>query len=167
MNDNTIIQKHFYSEIKDRIILQFKPFNHLYFVYMLFFLIILGGLGIWISVYQEINNGQFSYLNVSLNICTYYIALLSTSYIDVNTNHSIENRLSLKIYSFIILGFLIFLFWLSFRYNSYISLIISSLGMVISLFIWHIANSDNEKFSDETYNKKLRDEAKNKHGKNW
>jgi hypothetical protein len=167
MNEEVEIKKHFYKEIKERICLQFKPFNHLYFVYVLFFLIIIGGLGIWTSWYQEYNSHKFNYINVSLNICTYYIALLSTSYIDVNTNHTIENRLSLKIYSFIVLGLLIFLFWLSFRFNSPLSVLFSTIGMIISLLIWHIANSDNEKFSDETYNKRMREESKLKHGKKW
>ena len=83
MEEEVEIKIHFYKEIRERIYLQFKPFNHLYFVYVLFFLIIIGGLGIWTSWYQEYNSPKFNYINVSLNICTYYIALLSTSYIDV------------------------------------------------------------------------------------
>lgn len=159
--------KNFFVEIRDRLLLQIKPFNHVYVVYVFFFLIIVGGLGIWVSIYQESNAKACDLSNISFNISTYFIALVATAYIDVNINHTIENRLSLTIYSTIALLILIFMFYLSCVWDDWWGLGVSILGMIISLLMWHVGNSDSDRFSDETYNKRILDEARRKHGSNW
>ena len=92
---------HFFKEIKERSKLQFVPFNDLYTVYLVFFVLLIGGAGIWISLIQELNNTHFNTKSLTLNIGTYYLALITTSYIDITTNEKIINKKSLQIYSFI------------------------------------------------------------------
>ena|SRR5690606_5728691 len=158
---------HFFKEIKDRSKLQLFPFNDLYFSYLIFFVLIIGGVGIWISLYQEFKSETFSHINIVLNIGTYYLVLITTSYIDITTNEKIINKKSLQIYSFILLFLIIAVFTLSFILPKTYSIISSIIGVVIALFIWHLANCDNDKFNDESYSSKIRSEAKNIHGNNW
>lgn len=158
---------HFFKEIKERSKLQFVPFNDLYFVYMFFFILIIGGIGIWTSIFQEINNEKFEMKNISLSIGTYFLALISTSYIDLTTNEKIQNKKSLQVYSFVLFVVLLCFFITSLFLTSYYSLFFSIVGVLITLFIWHLANCDNEKFYDESYSSKMKTETKETHGKSW
>ena len=158
---------HFFKEIKERSKLQFVPFNDLYTVYLVFFVLLIGGAGIWISLIQELNNPHFNAKSLTLNIGTYYLALITTSYIDITTNEKIINKKSLQIYSFIFLFIIVAIFGLTFILPSSYSLLLSTIGILIALFIWHLANCDNEKFNDESYNAKMKAGAKETHGKNW
>lgn len=160
------IVPHFFKEIRNRAILQVKPFNDLYFTYLIFFVLIIGGVGIWITLFQELKNEKFNYLAFVLNIGTYYLVLITTSYIDITTNDKILNKKSLHIYSFILLVVIIGIFSLSFFLSQLYSIIIAIIGLVISLFVWHLANCDNEKFMDESYMAKIKSGA-NTHGLNW
>lgn len=158
---------HFFKEIKERSKLQFVPFNDLYTVYLVFFILLIGGAGIWISLIQELNNTHFNTKSLTLNIGTYYLALITTSYIDITTNEKIINKKSLQIYSFIFLFIIVAIFGLTFILPSSYSLLLSTIGILIALFIWHLANCDNEKFNDESYSAKMKAGAKETHGKSW
>lgn len=158
---------HFFKEIKERSKLQFVPFNDLYTVYLVFFVLLIGGAGIWISLIQELNNTHFNTKSLTLNIGTYYLALITTSYIDITTNEKIINKKSLQIYSFIFLFIIVAIFGLTFILPSSYSLLLSTIGILIALFIWHLANCDNEKFNDESYSAKMKAGAKETHGKSW
>lgn len=158
---------HFFKEIKERSKLQFVPFNDLYTVYLVFFVLLIGGAGIWISLIQELNNTYFNTKSLTLNIGTYYLALITTSYIDITTNEKIINKKSLQIYSFIFLFIIVAIFGLTFILPSSYSLLLSTIGILIALFIWHLANCDNERFNDESYNAKMKAGAKETHGKSW
>lgn len=158
---------HFFKEIKERSKLQFVPFNDLYIVYLFFFILLIGGAGIWISLIQEYNNESFNLKTLTLNIGTYYLALITTSYIDITTNEKIINRKSLHIYSFILLFIISIIFYLTFVLIPFFSVALSVIGIILALYIWHLANCDNEKFNDESYNAKMKKQAKNTHGKTW
>lgn len=158
---------HFFKEIKERARLQFYPFNDLYFSYLFFFVFLIGGVGIWITLFQELNNEEFNYTNFVLNIGTYYLVLLTTSYIDITTNEKIVNKKSLQIYSFILLFIIIGVFTLSFFLPPFFSILMATIGLMLALFIWHLANCDNEKFMDESYMAKIKSEAKTTHGNSW
>ena len=159
--------KHFFSEIVERLKLQVKPFNDLYFTYLLVFVIGIGGIGIWVSIFQELQKDVINEYNITFNIGTYFIALVSTSYIDLTTNDKITNKKSLQIYSFVMLIVLLFLFYLSNNCKPFWSIIFSIIGTFITLLVWHIANSENQKFNEENYNQKIRKEAAKTHGHNW
>lgn len=158
---------HFFKEIKNRAKLQIKPFNDLYFTYLIVFVLLIGGVGIWITLFQELQNAEFNYLAFVLNIGTYYLVLITTSYIDITTNDKIVNKKSLHIYSFILLLVIIGIFYLSFCLSKNYSIAIAVIGLIISLFVWHLANCDNEKFMDESYMAKVNSEAYRTHGSQW
>lgn len=158
---------HFFKEIKERMKLQFYPFNDLYLTYLVFFVLLIGGIGIWVSIFQEFNKEVANYTNIVLNMGTYYLALITTSYIDITTNDKIVNKKSLQVYSFIFLFIVASIFFSSFFLIDKYSLLLSSIGIILGLFIWHLANCENEKFNDESYSAKIRAGAKNTHGKDW
>jgi uncharacterized membrane protein len=154
----------FYKEVGQKLKV---PLNHLYIAYVIFFLIIIGGLGIWISIYQENQKEKFDCLAVAVNICTYYIALSSTSIIDLQINNKFENRLSVNIYSFIISIVLGFIFWMIYQVIDFWAIFLACIGFMISIILWHLANSESDKFSDESYNKSVRKESAENHGRDW
>jgi hypothetical protein len=123
--------------------------------------------GIWITLFQELNNKEFNHTNFILNIGTYYLVLLTTSYIDITTNEKIVNKKSLQIYSFILLFIIIGVFTLSFFLPPTFSILMAIVGLMLALFIWHLANCDNEKFMDESYMARIKAEARQTHGNNW
>ena len=158
---------HFFKEIRERSKLQFVPFNDLYLAHLVFFVLFIGGAGIWISAYQEYSSETTNIKNLTINIGTYYLALITTSYIDIISNEKIVNKKSLNAYSFILLITIALIFALTFVVTSSIAILLSILGVIIALFIWHLANCDNEKYNDASYSAKMKKEAQMTHGKSW
>lgn len=157
----------FINELKERFSIPFKPFNYAYFGYLFGILIGFGGLGIWVSIYQDINSSNSIWSTVPTSISTYFIALLASSFIDLNVLPNAINRVSMLIYSVIFLGLGFLLFWLSINISSNFSFIPAILGFVFAILTWHLANCDSDKFNDESFNAKIRAEAKQTHGSNW
>lgn len=158
---------HFFKEIRERSKLQFVPFNDLYLVHLLVFVLLIGGAGIWISAYQEYSSKTTNIKNLTINIGTYYLALITTSYIDIISNEKIVNKKSLNAYSFILLIIIASVFALTFVVRPSIAIVLSILGVIIALFIWHLANCDNDKYNDASYSAKMKKEAQMTHGKGW
>lgn len=158
---------HFFKEIRDRSKMQFIPFNDLYLVYLFFFILLIGGAGIWISLAQEIRSDNFNASNLTLNIGTYYLTLITTSYIDITTNEKIVNKKSLQVYSFILLFIIVIIFGCTFFLRSGYAIFLSTIGIIIALFIWHLANCDNDKFNDESYSARMKAGSRQTHGNTW
>lgn len=157
----------FFNEIKGRYSIPFRPINYAYFGYLIGILIGFGGLGIWVSIYQEFTSVDRFWSTVPTAMSTYFIALLASSFIDLNVLPNTINRVSMLIYSVIFLGLGFLLFWLSNVMATKYAFIPAILGVLFALLTWHIANCDSDKFSDESYNATIRSGAKGTHGQNW
>ena len=154
----------FLNELKERFSIPFKPFNYAYFGYLVGILIGFGGLGIWVSIFQDISSSNSLWTTVPTNISTYFIALLASSFIDLNVLPNAINRVSMLIYSVIFLGVGFLLFWLSINISSNLSFIPATLGFIFAILTWHIANCDSDKFNDDSFNTKIRTQGKGIHG---
>ena len=157
--------KNFFSEIKRRITLQFKPFNHLYFLVLFFFITAIGGFGIWYTLFDTSKDDYHAVL--SFSIFQFCSAIITTSLIDIYTNDKIIYKKSFNIYSLAGIIILSGFFYFACTNNNIYFTIGSFLCLIFTLTIWHLANCDNEKFSEESYNAEIKAEAHNKHGNDW
>ena len=133
-------------------------------LYFIFVIVIFGGVGIWLSLYQE--NGIQMRL-VADNMMTYSIALSIPACITIilqyfpkakNKVSLIVSILSLLLIDVAVIGF--FLFFNSWKF------IIAVISIVLAWFFWIIANSDNKYLDDKSYNQTIEEDLL-KHGKGW
>jgi predicted neutral ceramidase superfamily lipid hydrolase len=145
----------FSSEILDRLL---QPWKTLYFLYFIGFVIGIGSMGIWYSLYSE---GWST--GVITNISTYFIAILSTSVVSIINSKTLKNQKTFNVLSVLVLiiGFILFI--VANDKNSYL---IGIIGYILSLMFWIIATSDDPTLK-ETSIKAAIDEGQKKHGKDW
>lgn len=145
-----------------------NPWKNPAFKYYLFWIVFcFGSLGIGISIAQEYKNVEgFEIKKISESIATTFVALIAGSLVDLNLSFNIKNIPSLIINSIAFIGVSILLVYLSFSINGLWSLIPAVIGYLLSLVIWILANSDNEKLSDSTYYKRMIDKS-NSLTKDW
>ncbi|WP_215222605.1 hypothetical protein [Echinicola shivajiensis] len=165
-NDN---EETFLEELHNRIKAPLQPnFNWAFWGYFIGIVVLFGGLGVWFSIYEStLSNENDSYL-VSRNLATFFISIWAASFIEINSLHHIQNKLSIFIYTTILFGIIFFLLFLSFQISSGKSFFFSIPGIILSLFVWYLAYADSDKFNEQSYNAKLRNEVAQKgHGKKW
>lgn len=153
-----------FQELKIRSLIPLKPnISWSFFLYLFGLVIGYGGLGIWFSI---INTGGIEdhASIIPPAIGTYFIALWATSFYDL-TSKDIANKKAMTILSIIGLGLAVVLLYYSYKSNGlpYLSAIS---GCIVSLTYWYIINVDNEDLH-ESYDERVRNEAKKKHGENW
>jgi hypothetical protein len=164
-NNNSEIN--IFGEIKQRFLMPFNDPKPAYFGYLIVIIIGIGGLGIWYSIYQFFNIDGYTIQSVSLNVSTFFMALIASSFIDLSIHPKIRNKVSLIIYSILILGLGMILFFISTTSKNDFVIYTAIIGYLLSLFVWHISNADNEKLDDEAFNTIIRKEALETHGNNW
>lgn len=145
----------FFNEFYERLK---SPWKFLYFLYFVGFIIGVGGLGIWYSIYMQV---QLS--SIIPNFTTYFIAILSTSVVAIINSNSFANQKTFNVLAVLILivGFLLFII-ANDKNNFFIGLI----GYVISLLFWIIASANDPNYK-ECNIKTAIDNGQKKHGKNW
>lgn len=158
--------KNFFDEISNRLIMQFKPFNHLYLIVLVFFVLIVGGFGTWYTVWVDSDKTDY-FVRVSFSMFQFCSAILATSMIDLYTNEKLVHKISFFIYGLALILSLIGLFYLFCTNNHLTSLIGSSICLIVTMVVWHLANCDNEKFNESTFNGRIRGEAREIHGNDW
>ncbi len=144
-----------------------KPFNFPFFAYLFGIIILFGGAGIWVAIYDSyLSPIEDGYL-VAYNMATFFMAIWATAYIDLDLLENIQNKLSLKIIMTVLFLIIVILFFWTFRLKSNSAFIPATIGFCISITIWFLGNASNEKFNEKTYNDKIRSETKEKHGQKW
>lgn len=152
------------KEIWFRIKLPFKPLSWAFLLYLFFFVIGYGGLGVWLTVYTY--SGTEEHLShIPPAIGTYFLALWATSFFDLNTSKDVINKKSIFNISIAGLGLAILFLFLAYE-NTLISYLWALLGLIISIMYWIFVNSDNQSFY-ESFEEQVKGEAKQKHGKGW
>lgn len=154
----------FFHEIKNRCLLPCKPISWPFFFYLGGIVILYGGLGIWLTIYFYSASENHAEL-IPPAIGTYFMALWATSFFDLTTSKAIANKKAMTISSIVGLGLLFLLLLLSYDSES-LPYLWSIVGFIGSLFYWFVVNSDNDNFY-ESYDERVRNESKRKHGQNW
>lgn len=154
-------KKSFPKEIIERFT---KPWNWAFSGYLII-AIIFGGAGVFFTISEVYRNEWIDIHKIAESIAIIFVAVIATAFIDLNVSTQLKNRLSFLIYSFIFYGIAVVLLWLTFDLKSIHSFIPSSIGLVLAVFIWILANADKQ-FSEENFISEMRGD-KVEHGKGW
>ncbi len=138
-------------------IVRFKmPWKHFAFKsYFLWIIIGFGGVGIILTIYNELNNNVVNISTISQSFATTFVGIIAASLVDLNLSYTIKNIPSLIINSIGFIAISILLLFLSFKIDGGWSLLPAVTGYFLALLIWILANADNDKLSDESYLKNI------------
>jgi len=161
--------KNMNSKFFDEIVERFKkPWDKTAFNLYFFVIVILyGGAGIIASMYQYfISTTEQNIYSISQNMATYFIALTAASLVDIALDYNTKNKPSFAISSIFTSGLVLILFLYAYNTKGTSAFILGFIGILISLFIWVLANYENKKLDDENYYKTVSDNSQD-HGANW
>lgn len=145
------IKINFWSEVKRRLT---DPWNESAFYGYFILTIILAS----VAIFTPLNDVSSGYTKaISASVGTFFLASIVSSTIDLNLSFSIINKASFSIYTILALIISIVLFVLTFILVDNWRLIPSLTGLLLSLFIWVIANSDKDIYNDEKHAKKMKE----------
>lgn len=128
------------------------PWKHFAFKSYFFWIVFaFGGIGIGLTILEEIRAFSPNVNIISKSIATTFVAIIAASLVDLNLSYNIKNVPSLIINSIGFIALSILLMILSFNINGGWSLLPAIIGYFLALLIWVLANADNDKLSDESY----------------
>ena len=130
----------FFNEIKDKMN---NPLKFPQMVgYFIFSIIIIGALGVNIKIWNcYFNGGEVN--EIPKEMATYLIAILGTSFLDLNLSHNLRNKDSFLVYSLIVLMIGVFFVFLIVNLKGTFSFVFAILGVFIAWIMWWFTNSDN------------------------
>ena len=145
----------FFSEFINRIK---KPWDTLFVIYFIGFVIGIGGMGIWYCLYK-----RDPIEGVITNFTTYFIAILSTSVVSIINSRTLKNQKTFNVLSVFILivGFVLFIVA-----NDKGSIRLGLIGYFIALIYWVLSSSDDPNLKECNIKTSI-DKGQKKHGKNW
>jgi len=157
--------KELFKEIGRRFL---SPWNHPPFLfYYILSIIVLGAIGIAGSVVEVFNNKDMHLYYISSTIGTYFITIMAVSFADLNMDNEIRYSKAMLLLSFLVLIITLGLLYLSYSLKNNYSFIPAIFGVILSHTVWVIANSNDDKYKEKSYDRKVREEANLKHGVKW
>lgn len=158
-------RKHFLQEVKDRF---HAPWTAIFAGY---FAILIGAglVSVGITILDVAQTGKIACENFKIaeSIGTFFFGIVATSFVDLNLCERLQNKKAFMMWSYILAGFSIFLLWITFQLKSPLSFLPSFVGTILALFIWVIANADNDKIiQEDNFFDEMRGGDK-KHGSSW
>jgi hypothetical protein len=139
--------------------------------YFLIAIIGFGSIGIWLPFVLAIPLGkEVPFSSVSINSTTFYVSILFAGCVEYILNLFDKPELTthkshaLNVIAMLIFGFVltISIIWLYVEDILFWSTVLAFLGVLISLRLWWVNNSNNP-----TLNEVIRKEANDKHGEKW
>lgn len=158
MSNNTNTQK---DALKDFIKSRKVGFKNgiLFYLYLFFVIIIIGGAGIWASLIIEIFNDSFLHQNIYLSIMTFSLPLITTFAIDIikmDVDKQIKTIFQILLVASVMICVVVFTVLALSQCNwAYLPAILFAL---LALFFWWIVSSGNKNLYDEDYYSKNREE---------
>lgn len=130
-----------------------KPAQHPEFwMYFILINLIFCALGVYVSIVTDLlkNDGYFDYRSLSTNLGTFFIAILASGCFDLILSKEKIMKTSISMFSIMVLVLGIIALIVSAIVRLRFALPISVIFCLISLYIWWIANAENDKLmSDE------------------
>lgn len=138
--------------------LRFKaPWCGSFIAYFIFVIILFSAGGVFAAALDDGIHGLSKGLSIASNISTYFIAIIIPSIINIILSFwTLKNKVSFVIYLIVGLAISIILLWLSNSLPNYYVFIPAFLGVILSWFLWVIANYDNELLNDASYNESIK-----------
>ncbi len=119
-------------------------------LYFVFFIVLFGGLGTWISWGQWLANRHSDILNVYHNFATYLIAIAVTAFADyLMVKRDEDNRtLTLFLFALVLISGIASVLTLVMRAGETVKSC-AIIGGVITWILWLIVNADNENLTED------------------
>lgn len=142
-----------------------KPWCTSFTIHFLFYTVFIGGLGVFASLFQFINN-KGDLWSITENMITYSLALAIPTIVPILLSfNDTKNKSSLAQVSPIVCIVLpILLTFISYYYKISWPAFIC---IVISWIVWVISQYDNRCLNDKTFGEDIEANSRNKHGKSW
>lgn len=162
--ENKDLEINFFQESWQR----FKsPWCGSFVAYFIFVIIIFSAAGVFAAMLDDGISGIDKGLSIASNLSTYFIAIIIPSIINIILSFwTMKNKVSFVIYLVVGLVVSFILLWLSNSLSNYYVFIPALLGVLLSWFLWVIANFDNELLNDASYNESIERNVK-KNQANW
>lgn len=141
-----------------------KPFKHPEYVF--YFILVIAGVGA-IGIYSSIINQDLPESRkefIISNIASYFLAVIATGCVELIFIQKNNLKRAVLLLSIGAIFLNTFLFFLCMQLSSYF---IASIGLFVALTVWWIANAENTNIIETSFNSDIRQEANEKHGKNW
>lgn len=141
-----------------------RPLKHPEFIlYFLLVIVGIGAIGIYTAILgEEIPSNKKDY--VISNMASYFLAIIATGSVELIFIQEVNIKRSILLVSIAAIFINTFLFFLSIKFSSFW---FATPGLIIAVLIWWIANAENTNIIESTFSSKIREEAREMHGKNW
>ena len=129
-----------------------KPKSHPEFVFIFILLnLIFCALGVYVSMFADLfdSSKSFNYRALNTNLTTYYIAILASACFDLILSKAKIMKSALTTFSLAVLVFGIISLIVSYLLRLRYALPLTILYLLISLFMWWIANAENDKLMND------------------
>jgi hypothetical protein len=144
-----------------------KPWCGSFTAYFIFVIVFFSAGGVVFAIFDGNHSGLNKVLSISSSVSTYFIALVIPSIINIILSFwSLKNKVSFIIYLIVGLVISFALLWLSNSMFNYFVFIPALIGVLLSWFLWVIANYDNELLNDALFNESINRNVK-KNQANW
>lgn len=145
------MEDNFFSELYSRIK---EPRSGSFYWYLVLFVFIIGGAGIWIPIVKDCQGGLKSLPD---NLITFGIAIIGPALYSLSLSFfEFKNKPSLNLFTYSILIIDIILLLTLYNCNPLIPGIVFVLE---AIFLWKITNNDNKKLDDEEFGKDVEDKV--------
>jgi hypothetical protein len=125
-----------------------KPLNYpAYILYFTFITALTGATGVFTTIYFELQKCQVDHWNVSFSMGTYFIALIASASADLILGDSTEKK-EIKALGLCLILAGMSVFWLVSIVKGPLSYLFASIGVVIALVTWWIANAYNSNLTN-------------------
>jgi hypothetical protein len=134
----------------------FKTYPVFYF-YLLFVVIVVGGFSIWTTLYIELNNPNIIHKNICLALMGFSMPLTTSFAIDIfsiDAEDFIKRIFQIICISIPVLLLVLFIVFL----NTFWAYLFAGISILLSLCFWWIVNSDNKNLCDDNYYSKNRED---------
>ena len=125
------------------------PLRHFsFFAFFIIGIIVAGGLGIWLTLWEYCTSSSNQLNDIVRSIATYFPAIATASLFELICPD--ENEKYIRSFALFagVLILILFVFTVNLNPGS-ISLFVGLLGVAVSLFLWWIANAENDSLRDK------------------
>ena len=162
--ETEIVEMNFFQEMWFKLTIPWKfiAFNS----YFIWIILLFGGFGIFTTIYMECTSSCAQYYKIAQSMATFFIAIIAASLVDINLSYTVKNVPSLMINTIALVGVAFTLALITFKIQDNRAFLPASIGYLISLLVWVLANAENEKLRDKTFQKAMRGKDVG-HGAKW
>lgn len=137
----------FWKEVGERIVR--PPWNDIFVGYIILFFAFTGSLGVYLTIWDVYHNTADDAFKVAESIATFFVAVTAGSLVDLNLHHGTKNVRAFLVWSSITMVISAALLLATYVCKTNSAFIPASVGLVLSVLTWIVANSKDGKFQED------------------